>query len=71
MTGLATDAIREVAVGEPRAQAPASLTVPRANAEFIQVRVAAIHPHFPSWATPVTVYFRRAGSGWELVGLTR
>ena len=25
-TGLATDAVREVAVGEPRAQAPAALT---------------------------------------------
>ena len=71
LTGLATDAGSEIAVGEPRAQAPAALTVPRANADFIQVRVAAIHPHFPSWATPVTVYFRRAGSGWELVGLTR
>ena len=71
LTGLATDAGNEIAVGEPRAQAPAALTVPRANADFIQVRVAAIHPHFPSWATPVTVYFRRAGSGWELVGLTR
>ena len=61
LTGLATDAGSEIAVGEPRAQAPAALTVPRANADFIQVRVAAIHPHFPSWATPVTVYFRREG----------
>ena len=71
LTGIATDAGSEMAVGESRAQAPAALTVPRANDDFIQVRVAAIHPHFPSWATPVTVYFRRAGSGWELVGLTR
>ena len=71
-TGLATDAGSEIAgAGEPRAQAPAALTVPRANADFILVRVAAIHPQFPSWATPVTVYFRRAAAGWKLVGFER
>ena len=64
LTGLATDAGGEIAVGEPRAQAPAAVTTPRANADFIQVRVAAIHPDFPSWATPVTVYFgARAQAG--------
>ena len=39
--------------------------------EFLQVRVAAVHPEFPSWATPVTVHFRRLANGWQLVGVAR
>jgi hypothetical protein len=50
-----------------RAQAPAALL----SAGFVEVRVAAIHPEFPAWSSPVTVCFRRAPGGWQLVGLTR
>jgi hypothetical protein len=54
-----------------RAQAPQELVSGAARPEYVQVRVAAIHPKFPTWSTPVTVHFRRDGSGWKLVGVTR
>jgi hypothetical protein len=65
--GIATDVGDETSVSEMSAQAPAALL----PGEFVQARVAAIHPDFPSWASPVTVYFRRTSGGWQLVGLTR
>ena len=67
LTDTASDLGGEVTVSEPKSQAPAAL----AGAGFVRVRVAAIHPQFASWATPVTVYFRRADAGWLLVGVTR
>jgi hypothetical protein len=63
--------VEEVVVRDRYAQASTALTLSPAAPEFIQARIAAIHPRFPSWATPVTVQFRRAGPGWKLVGLTR
>ena len=61
------------AVSEPRAEAPAALMEPGRTEQFVQVSVAAIHPKFPTWATPVTVHFRRGAEGqpWTLVGLVR
>jgi hypothetical protein len=71
LTGIATDVGGEVTVGDRRAQAPAAFTVPGPTPQFVQVRVAAVHPTFSSWATPVTVHFRRIARGWMLVGLDR
>jgi len=68
-TGLSTSVGGEITVSAPQAQAPAALAD---NAQqFIEVQVAAIHPQFPSWTTPVTVHFRRVEQGWKMVGLVR
>jgi hypothetical protein len=70
-TNRATPEGDEVSVAEPRAQAPAALTTGAQVPAYLQVQVAAVHSEFPGWARPVTVHFRREGSGWKLVGLTR
>jgi hypothetical protein len=71
LTGIATDVESEITISERRAQAPGKLIVPGDGPEFIQVRVAAVHPSLSSWATPVTAHFRRVGREWTLVGLVR
>ena len=69
-SGTASEA-QEVVVTDRRAAIPDAFR-PGANApEFLQVRVAAVHPRFPSWAEPVTVHFRRVGTAWSLVGIQR
>jgi hypothetical protein len=70
-TGEATpagDAV--VAHGRP-VQAPARLALGPDAPAFLQVDIAAVHPDHPVWAVPVRVHFRRAGDGWELVGVER
>ena len=59
----------EQTVLERRAQAPQELLAARPG--FIAARIRAFHPDHPAWRDPVTIYFRRAGDGWELVGLER
>jgi hypothetical protein len=50
-------------------QVPAALmAVPP---EFIELRIATVHPDFPSWSSPVTVHFRRTSTGWLTVGVAR
>ena len=68
-TGVSTP-IAEVSVREPHAPLPAALQGDAAP-QFFEAKVSAIHPQFASWAEPVTVHFRRAGSSWQLVGVTR
>jgi hypothetical protein len=70
-TAVATDVGPEVSVNGWRAQAPAAFLSSLGAPEFVQVRVAAEHPQFPSWKKPVTVTFRRTEQGWKLVGLVR
>ena len=72
-TGIATGVGAPVTVSEPRGEAPAALLAPGPTEQFVQVSIAAIHPKFPTWATPVTVHFRRGAGGqpWKLVGLVR
>ena len=70
LTHQATRAGDDVTTREPRAQAPAALMA-TGGPEFIEVRIAAVHPSFAAWATPVTVHFRRQGAGWQLVGVAR
>jgi hypothetical protein len=38
---------------------------------FVAVDIAAESADHPSWRRPVRAYFRRSGTGWTLVGLTR
>jgi hypothetical protein len=52
-----------------RVQAPSDL--PRGAGTYIKVSIVAVNPPFPSWATPVDVYFRGTAGGWQLVGVER
>src|SRR5688572_2589618 len=49
--------------------APSGL--PTADGSFVRVDIKAMDAAHPSWATPVRAFFRRAGTGWELVGFER
>jgi hypothetical protein len=67
-TGEVSD-VQTVTANEPRVRVPDRyLTAPP---EYLQVRVSATHPRYPSWATPVTLHFRRPGPSWTLAGLQR
>jgi hypothetical protein len=49
-----------------------SLNAPSmADAQFLRISVTTTHPDYPAWSNPVTFTFRRAGAGWEAVGLDR
>jgi hypothetical protein len=50
-------------------RAPAAL--PTVRGEFLRIQVRAAETAPRSWTVPVTTYFRREPSGWELVGLER
>ena len=67
-TGVVTDTLAAV-VSQRRLQLPAAYV--SAPPEYLQVRVSAMHPRFPAWATPVTLHFRRTPRGWTIVGLNR
>ena len=64
----AESGVVERTVTEPTDQAPASVL---GDAAFVQVQIRTRHPQFPHWDLPVTLSFRRAGNGWQLVGLER
>ncbi|MGB2715921.1 MAG: hypothetical protein WBC51_17195 [Vicinamibacterales bacterium] len=62
-------------IGETESQG-AQLRAPSipSSARFIRVDIRAVNPAnaaLASWSQPVHAYFRRAGSGWELVGFNR
>ena len=50
-------------------KAPGAL--PSGIGAIVRVQITAADPAHTSWATPADVYFRRAASGWTLVGLER
>ncbi|HEX5216957.1 MAG TPA: hypothetical protein VFV98_15955 [Vicinamibacterales bacterium] len=54
----------------PQFRVPAAAASMRAG-EYLEARVSATHASFPTWATPVTVHFRRTAVRWETVGITR
>ena len=41
------------------------------GAEYIGVDIRALHPGYDDWRTPVRAYFRKAGDGWDVVGIDR
>ena len=64
------------AIGGPETNTQPRLPVPAAAAsmrtgDYLEARVLATHPSFPTWATPVIVHFRRTTNGWETVGVAR
>jgi hypothetical protein len=67
-TGTPATPAVEMTADRPRADAPAAVLE---GSAFVSVAVRSLHPEFPEWATPVTLYFRRVSSGWEPVGLDR
>ncbi len=68
-------------VGEPvgaaidTASAGPDVAVPApilsADTNFVMATVRTIHPDYPLWVEPVTLYFRRTPAGWETAGLER
>lgn len=41
------------------------------GAQYAVAHIRAEHAEHPAWATPVDVYFRREGAGWQTVGIFR
>ncbi len=68
-TGAADQIGSPTTTSQERLQAPADL--PRDANSYVKVSVRAVEPPHAPWATPVDVYFRRAGSAWQLVGVER
>jgi hypothetical protein len=66
-TGAVRDTV-ETEMPEASAPAPAQLLT---GTEILQLEVSAEHPRRPEWSRPVTVHFRRAGTGWAVVGVQR
>ena len=66
---------RTTALGAPTTtlgtRVGAGAVVLESASEFVQASVHAIDASHPAWEVPVTVTFRREGSGWRLVGLER
>ena len=67
-TGAQAVVAPEARVTATRASAP---TAPLAASEFVVATIRSEHPDFAAWQKPVSIYFRRADSGWKLVGLLR
>ena len=68
-TGAADQIGSPTTTSQERLQAPADL--PRDANSYVKVSVRAVEPPHAPWATPVDVYFRRAGNAWQLVGVER
>ena len=45
--------------------------LPAATGTFLEIDISAAHAGHPSWGQPVRTFFRRAATGWRLVGLER
>jgi hypothetical protein len=61
-------------VGEPASVKDARATMPTlrvADGGYAGVSISTRHPEYPSWAQEVDVFFRRAGGGWQTVGIDR
>ena len=67
-TGKAEPMGDEMRVTQERAAAPSGLLT---GSEFVMSTIRGEHPDHPGWRQPVQVYFRRAGAGWETVGIVR
>jgi hypothetical protein len=68
-SGTAKDTGAEQTVTAASARAPGDLLAGRPD--YIAARIRTHHRDHPAWARPVTVYFRRAGDAWAVVGIDR
>ena len=68
-TGAADQIGSPTTTSQEQLQAPADL--PRDANSYVKVSVRAVEPPHAPWATPVDVYFHRAGNAWRLVGVER
>jgi hypothetical protein len=66
--GAAVEDTVTATTGQVVARLPAAVA---AGARFVQVSVETRHSEFPAWRAPVTLTFRRDGTGWRHVGLQR
>jgi hypothetical protein len=67
-TGTTSGPGVETRAAAPRVPAPAAVLD---GSQFVRAAVRTVHPERPEWNNPVTFTFRRAGEGWEAVGLDR
>jgi hypothetical protein len=61
-------------VGEPQSASATEARAPSGlldSGEFVGVSITATHPQQPGWAKPSVFFFRRAASGWAVVGVER
>jgi hypothetical protein len=71
LSGSRTPIGTAVTGGAPRVALPAAAAA-LGPGEYLEVRVATVHPLFKAWRSPVVVHLRRtAASGWETVGVRR
>jgi hypothetical protein len=47
------------------------IPIPGSDADYIAARIITRSATEPAWAQPVTVFLRRAGGAWEVVGIER
>ena len=66
--GSPVGASTESRTTEPRATAPPAVLE---GAGLLTLAIESVHPDYPKWREPVRVYFRRAPSGWQTIGLER
>jgi hypothetical protein len=64
-----TTRIGETTGRDERMQAPPQL--PAVEGAFVKVELSAASAKYPTWAQPVSAYFRRQAGGWKLVGFER
>jgi hypothetical protein len=80
LLGTRTPMGSSLTVGEPRVPLPPDV-VALGPGEYLEVRIATIHPLFKAWRSPVIVHMRRtpssgratseAARAWETVGVRR
>jgi hypothetical protein len=67
-TGESSPIGSPVTSAEERVQVPSSIS---GGEQFVKVSIRALEPPHAPWATPVNVYLRRSGGGWQIVGVER
>ena len=67
-TGEASPIGSPVSSADERVLLPASIPD---GGQFLKGSIRAVDPPHAPWATPVNVYLRRSGGGWQLVGVDR
>jgi hypothetical protein len=67
-TAARTPAGERQTIGSASSRAPIGLLE---SGEYVGVEITAAHPDHPGWSRPSVFFFRRATTGWMLVGVER